>query len=60
MTIKELKKILKEFDDDDKVLVEWMLFSAWWHEDWGDRDMEYSDITISHYDGKKRLIIRVS
>lgn len=60
MTIKELKKILKEFNDEDKVLVEWMLFSAWWHEDWGERDMELTDISKSQYDWKTRMIIRVS
>lgn len=60
MKVKDLKKILKEFNDEDDVLVEWVLFSAWWHEDWGQRDMKLTDISTSKYDWKTRIIISVS
>lgn len=60
MTVKELKKLLKEFDDDDIILVEWMLSSAWWHLDWDTRELEKTDIMSSEYDGKTRMIICVN
>ena len=59
MTVKELKKLLKEFDDDDIILLEWMLSSPWWHLDLDTRELEKTDIMSSEYDGKTRMIIRV-
>lgn len=59
MKIKDLKKLLKEFDDEDEVLVEWVLHSPWWHEDWDTKELEKTDIQSSQYDGKTRMIITV-
>lgn len=59
MTIKELKKILKEFDDDDEVLVEGVPHSPWWHADWDTRELRENDIASSKYDGKTRMVITV-
>ena len=47
MKIKDLKKLLKEFDDEDEVLVEWVLHSAGRHEDWGTKELETTRIQSS-------------
>jgi len=59
MKIKDLKKLLKEFDDEDEVLVEGVLHSAWWHADWDTRELIEKDISSSQYDWKTRMIITV-
>ena len=59
MKIKDFKKLLKEFDDEDEVLVEWVLHSAGWHEDWGTKELKKTDVESSQYDGKTRMIIVV-
>jgi hypothetical protein len=57
MTIKELKKLLKEFEDEDEVLVEWEIHFPSGDIKLNTRKLEKNDIISSHYDGKTRMII---
>ena len=59
MKIKDLKKLLKEFDEEHEELVEWVIHSPGWHEDWDTKELEKTDIQSSQYDGKTRMIITV-
>lgn len=54
MTVKELKKLLKEFNDDDKV------FIRFYTSDWLviiERELELPDCINSSYNWRKRLIV---
>lgn len=56
MTIKDLKTLIKRFDDNDDVLIRWYI-----EEDWevitSERELKPEDCMESNYAGKRRLIL---
>jgi hypothetical protein len=56
MTIKDLKALIKQFDDNDDVLIRWYI-----EEDWeiitSERELELEDCMESNYNWKRRLIL---
>lgn len=55
MTIKDLKALIKQFDDNDDVLIRWYI-----EEDWevitSERELKLEDCMESNYSWKRRLI----
>ena len=56
MTIKELKKILKEYDDDTQIKIWGMTDDDYWDYYYDERDMKLTNIMQSHYDWKTTII----
>lgn len=56
MTIKELKKILKEYDDDTQIKIWGMTDDDYWDYYYTERDMKLTNIMQSHYDWKTTII----
>lgn len=56
MTIKELKKILKEYDDDTQIKIWGMTDDDYWDYYYAERDMKLTNIMQSHYDWKTTII----
>jgi hypothetical protein len=64
MKVKELKKILKEYDDDTDILIWWEVEKTIYWEQWqwtkkeyGERPLDLQDIVDSSYNWQKRIII---
>ena len=56
MTIKELKKILKEYDEDTQIKIWGMAEDDYWDYYYTERDMKLTNIMQSHYDWKTTII----
>ena len=57
MTVKELKKLLKEFNDDDWVLLRWYTKDYNGERVSSERELEKQDCMSSNYNWKQRLIL---
>ena len=64
MKLKELKKILKNYDDDTEIIIWWLTekivnYGYWVHKavSYEERPMEEQDIMQSTYNWEKRIVI---